>query len=387
MKTMKQTWQRSLTAFALLTSLPGENHAAQTVNATRVAKAIDVAMVAQENPFAVTQNQSVETQKAPAPAAEKPSNPTGNTSGQDPAPGSMPYYQRAMMERYGLIHPGAPPTAGKPATAKEPGPIASRLEKVVLDEVMFDGVSLPEVLRFLDEESRKRDPDKQGINFLINPNAPGVPAAQAVDPTTGQPIPLPPPEPLDMNGVIVRFNLPLRNMRLKDVLDAIVKVANKPIEYSVEDYGVVFSPGPNPSVGPVPAPLQKPLEAAPLQVRTFKVNTNTFLAGLKRAFGTGSEPRENATPDQVRFVLRDVFTRLGIDMDVPGKTVFYNDLTGIVMVRATVDDLEIVKAAIETLGGSAGDSTLSQNSNADGSPTSQMNEFMMRRYGISPAKK
>src|SRR5205823_7103557 len=103
--------------------------------------------------------------------------------------------------------------------------------------------------------------------------------------------------------------------------------------------------------GSVPAPMPKPLEAAPLQVRTFKVDTNTFLAGLKRAFGTGSEPKENATPDQVRFVLRDVFTRLGIDMDVPGKTVFYNDLTGIVMVRATYEDLEIVKAAIETLGG------------------------------------
>ena len=31
------------------------------------------------------------------------------------------------------------------------------------------------------------------------------------DPNTGQPISLPPTEPLDMSSVIIRFNLPLRN--------------------------------------------------------------------------------------------------------------------------------------------------------------------------------
>ncbi|TMQ01732.1 MAG: hypothetical protein E6L09_02195 [Verrucomicrobia bacterium] len=135
-----------------------------------------------------------------------------------------------------------------------------------------------------------------------------------------------------MSSVIIRFNLPLRNVRLKDVLDAVVKVADKPIEYSVEDYGLVFSAAPNPAAGSGSALRGKALEAAPLQVRTFRVDTNNFLAGLKRAFGTGSELKENATPDQIRSVLVDVFTRLGINMDLPGKTVFYNDLTGIVMV-------------------------------------------------------
>lgn len=176
-------------------------------------------------------------------------------------------------------------------------------------------------------------------------------------------------------------------MRLKDVLDAVVKVADKPIEYSVEDYGLVFSAAPNPAAGSGSALRGKALEAAPLQVRTFRVDTNNFLAGLKRAFATGSELKENATPDQIRSVLVDVFTRLGINMDLPGKTVFYNDLTGIVMVRATFDDLEIVRAAIETLGGAGSEEAGAQNSAKDGAGPIKYNADMMRRYGLPPSKK
>src|SRR5439155_12505081 len=175
---------------------------------------------------------------------------------------------------------------------------------------------------------------------------------------------------------------PLRNVRLKDLLDAMVKVADKPIEYSIEEYGVVFSQNPNLPGGSAPKPWAAAQGTEPqLQVRTFKVDTNTFLTGLKRAFGAGFEPEENATADQIRSALRDVFSRLGINMEVPGKTVFYNDLTGIVMVRATYEDLEIVKAAIETLGGSAGDQVEAQNSAKERADLLNHKEEMMRRYG------
>jgi len=52
----------------------------------------------------------------------------------------------------------------------------------------------------------------------------------------------------------------------------------------------------------------------------------------------------------------------------------------VIMVRATSDDLEIVKAAIETLGGSTND--------AEGTALApQMNEVMRQRYGLSPARR
>src|SRR5439155_14229224 len=54
---------------------------------------------------------------------------------------------------------------------------------------------------------------------------------------------------------------------------------------------------------------------------------------------------------ETQVALRRLLTQLGVNMDVPGKAVFYTDLTGILMVRATAEDLAIVQAAIETLGG------------------------------------
>src|SRR5262249_2410709 len=87
--------------------------------------------------------------------------------------------------------------------------LQNKLHRIVLNEALFDGVPLPQVLQFLSEEAAKRDPDKEGINFLINPNVVAAAAQTAIDPNTGQPVALPPPEPLDMNAVIVRIHPPL----------------------------------------------------------------------------------------------------------------------------------------------------------------------------------
>ena len=90
---------------------------------------------------------------------------------------------------------------------------------------------------------------------------------------------------------------------------------------------------------------------------------------------------------ETQGALRRLLSQLGVNMDVPGKTVFYNDLTGILMVRATFEDLEIVKAAIETLGGSSTEQAASPGSVKDGSTHFYYNEEMMRRYGLLPPKK
>src|SRR5262249_39981490 len=69
----------------------------------------------------------------------------------------------------------------------------------------------------------------------------------------------------------IKLNPPLTDVRLADVLDAIIKVADRPIKYSVEDYAIVFS--------------LKTREASPLYVRTFKVDPNTFEQGLESVIG------------------------------------------------------------------------------------------------------
>jgi hypothetical protein len=206
---------------------------------------------------------------------------------------------------------------------------------------------LSEVLKFLNEESRKRDPEKRGVNFLINPNPPQMSSALNIDPATGLSVAV--PEVVDLSGVSIKFNMPLRNVTMKDALDAIAKVADRPIEYSLEDYAVVFSlrhdflpQGGVPGIPPRPT----------LSVRTFKVDTNTFVAGLESAFGIKIESAKDpgARSRKVQTALRELLTQLGVSME-GNKAVFYNELTGIVMARATYDDLDVFHAAIATLGG------------------------------------
>jgi hypothetical protein len=294
------------------------------------------------------------------------------------------------------------------------------------------------------DESKKRDPEKQGINFLITNNA-DTPAP-TIDPATGFPVPASVPD-VPMDGVAVKFNLPLRNVRLLDVLNAIVKVADQPVKYSVEEFGVVFSPdAQSPRIARMAqatageadqllkAASEKsfkdaekqykdlidgkrftPAEPEQLKVRTFKVDSASFLQGLEGTFGIaspGSEAfnrnvnalrklelqlkdaeeaergilrstLENAAGETswkkarsrvtkledaiesmkgdirkqgaeqskaVQETLRTLFDKLGVNMDSP-KAVFYNPMAGIVMVKVSARDLEVVQAALETLGG------------------------------------
>ena len=45
---------------------------------------------------------------------------------------------------------------------------------------------------------------------------------------------------MDLNNVVIKINPAMTDVRLADVLDAIVVVADHPIKYSIEDYAIVF---------------------------------------------------------------------------------------------------------------------------------------------------
>ena len=173
-------------------------------------------------------------------------------------------------------------------TSKGRQNIYRKLELIHLDSVSYQGLPLGEVVKNLSDEAKRRDPEKRGINFIINPNAPpaatptpgafgapggfGAPGAGAIDPATGLPVATAAPtENVDVSAVSVKIDPPITDLRLADVLDAIIKVADKPIKYSVEDYAVVFS--------------LKSQDAAPLFVRVIKVDPNTFLQGLESVTG------------------------------------------------------------------------------------------------------
>ena len=220
MKMMQPNWKRSLATFALLAAFNGPDATVVTA-----------------------QPDKPEPPAAPVPAVAPV------------APASAA--ADAFRKRYGLDRgsDGATPIrqAGHEEKAARGAQLEAKLKQIVLPEVTFDGLPLGEVLRFLSDESVKRDPEKTGVNFLINPNFRPVSLTGAVDPATGLPLAAP-AEQFDMSAVVVKFNLPLRNVTMKDVLDAIVTVADHPIEYTLEDYAVVFSAKPE-TVGGQPVIL------------------------------------------------------------------------------------------------------------------------------------
>lgn len=275
-------------------------------------------------------------------------------------------------------------------TSKGRQSIKSKLDKIRLPEALFEGLPLGEVLKSLRDESKRRDPEQVGVNFMYNPNA-NAPAPFAApnpaDPTAAVFTPAP-VAPVDQNNITVNISPALNDIRLADILDAIVQVSDQPIQYQIEDYAVIFSP--------------KAPEGVSLYTRVFKVNPNTFQQGLEsvsalsisiqtgsggggggggggqdtgafsiprvsiatvvggqggggagqNGVGISSVTRTNLQ-SSVNQMVRDFFTAAGVDFGPPGtlngKAVFFNDRAGTLMVRATLQDLEIISTAIETL--------------------------------------
>jgi hypothetical protein len=195
---------------------------------------------------------------------------------------------------------------------------------------------LSEVVKDLKQEAARRDPKKRGINFLINPSSREA-GSPGVDPTTGAPLP---PQPIDIGSAIVRINLPLKDVRLLDMLDVIKKVAEPPIRYSIEEYGVVFSSAPAQPFGQMIS-------------RTFKVDADTLAQGLANVAGLAvnqASPRGQTQSQQLSDLLRQFLASAGVTIESPNQ-VFYNDRTGILMIRVSDQEHDIVQAAVEMLSG------------------------------------
>ncbi|HXR04194.1 MAG TPA: hypothetical protein VN836_05755, partial [Verrucomicrobiae bacterium] len=191
--------------------------------------------------------------------------------------------------------------------------IVAKLNRIHFDQVIYDELPLSEVIRQLSEQTKLRDPEKKGINFLINPNpdtpenvAPATPADQVV------------------------INLNLTDVRMTDLLDAIVKGADHSIKYSIVDYGVEFS--------------SKEQSSTTLFTRTFKIDPETLFAGLRRETQfTSSDAEDGVT------ALKKLFSDAGVDLQPTNKAVFYNDHLGMIFVRATANDLDTIESIIARL--------------------------------------
>src|SRR5436305_6301235 len=91
----------------------------------------------------------------------------------------------------------------KPPTATGQGRqiIEDNLDRIRLDRFQADGLPLGEVVKYLMDEARRRDPEKKGINFVLTSN--GNTAAPS-----GEPV-----EMVDINAITIKIMPPLSDVR------------------------------------------------------------------------------------------------------------------------------------------------------------------------------
>ncbi len=289
--------------------------------------------------------------------------------------------------------------------------INRKLDEITLPEVRFDSLVLPEVLKWLDGAAKKADPEpapnKKGLNFLINnvvavgrsanDQAGAAPVPQALDPVTGQPLATAAMQRQmpDLDNALVKVTTTLTNLTLRQTLDVICKTAEVKLpdggsvglKYSIEEYAIVFSP--------------KLPEQPTLFSRMFKVDPEMFIRGLRSVL---TDPSDAAKPSaawaeidrllrdraetnapagtgqfsvagvavtnqgkagvsgvvstnlnsKLNQVVRDYFraagvANLGVTNGPDATQVFFNDRNGLLLVRASVQDLGIIQMAIELL--------------------------------------
>ena len=316
--------------------------------------------------------------------------------------------------------------------------ISHKLDAIKLDSVAYDGLPLSEVIKAIDKDAINRDPDKKGINFLLSTTAdPQQSAAQVIDPATGLPVAGGAGGgggEGDIGTTTIRISPPQKDISLHQLLDILVLVADRPIKYTVTDFGVVIT--------------LKGQEAQTLYTRWYKIDPNTFMNGLQGVVsldfggggggggqggggggggrgggggggrggggggggGRGGQGGQNSggqgggqqggsaqyasvsvagagagragqggaqqpggarggapggaaggqgggieyttvqtSQDVAITMVKNYFTTAGVDLTVPPKSVVFNDRLGMLMVRATLTDLEIIEQAVQVL--------------------------------------
>ncbi len=208
------------------------------------------------------------------------------------------------------------------------------LDEIRLPSVTCHNVRLAEVLSHLSAEIKERDPEQRGFDLIVSSVLPPVPVGPApIDPATVLPTPIghlpvaterlpvgPGESLLRLENRNIRIDPPLQNVTLGMALDAICKAAEPPVYYLVEESAVVFLPADRP---------------VPLYTRMYKIDPDALLGHLHPL------PRERDLID----TLRKFFTEAGIDL-APPKAIFFKDRLGMFMIRATLEDQDLIQKAL-----------------------------------------
>ena len=136
--------------------------------------------------------------------------------------------------------------------------IEKKLQEIRIEDYHVpQAVELSEVLKNLHTLARKLDPEERGVNIVLSSIVTDRRFAPIFDIEMGK-------MPGALEDYTVKISSPLRNISLRELLDAIVDAAVPPAEnegarglrYSIEEYGVVFRQGAKETVELIDAPLK-----------------------------------------------------------------------------------------------------------------------------------
>ena len=216
----------------------------------------------------------------------------------------------------------------------QPGPkeILAKLNAIHLNRFgPFDGLTLEQVVRHLGKAI-----EQEGIHLTIASGS-NSPLTANIDPLTGLPPGQREPIQADAKPITIKLFPAMENVSLLNALKAVTSGASRPINFSIQGDGIVFSEGVS--------------DAVMLFMRTFKVDQTTFISGLKQMGKTGERIDEiTNSAAAVSKMAKAVFSNFGVNFESPpGKSAFYNDRLGLLFVKATESDLDTIERAVQVL--------------------------------------
>jgi beta-lactamase regulating signal transducer with metallopeptidase domain len=183
-----------------------------------------------------------------------------------------------------------------------------------LKRISFDHLPLMTVVRVLNEQAW---PD---FTFNLKSVAADSPPSTAENDTKAD----------DISQVSITILPDLTDIRLVDLLDTIVRVSPRPITYAVQGNAVEFAPATS--------------DSKLLYTRVMRINTRILPDRLHDLTGA----KDLSVSDAPGKALLEFLVDRGISLQPP-ETLFFSDISGGLMVRATLADLAKIEEIIHEL--------------------------------------
>ncbi len=228
--------------------------------------------------------------------------------------------------------------------------LQQKMERIIIPRIEFRQANIRDVVNFLVEASREADPDKEGVNIILNLSVPEgarmatpAPAPQAADPWDDWDQPLT-AAPADSGvGPIPTITLNLRRISLMEAIRYITEVAG--LKFRVEESAVIITPA-----GIVTGRVVTRLYPVQPSFQDIIAERSEEAAAPAGGFGTTGEfgGFGERRPAVRRSDVKDFFERAGVPFPV-GTSISYNASISRLIVANTPENLDVFERILSQL--------------------------------------